>query len=359
MFIVVMAGGSGTRFWPASRQRLPKQFLKITGPHTMLEDTLDRTSTLVESGGETYVVVNRLHEQLTRELTYNKGCRVLVEPIGRNTAACIGLAAMHIHRVDPDEPILVLPSDHYIGNPEEFAAVLKAAGQAARGQAIVTIGATPTRPETGYGYIELGDQIEAGFGRPPFTIKRFVEKPDLETAGRYISSGRFLWNCGMFGFTARTILAEIKTCKPDLYAGLDRIGSAIGTAGYKAMLDAVYPELESISIDYAVMERTRAPLIVFPGDFGWSDVGSWQSVYELGCDGYDESRNRINGDGVAVEANGNLVHSSSGRLVALLGVDGLVVIDTPDALLVTRLDKSQDVKLLPELLKRTRRDDLL
>jgi len=359
MFIVIMAGGSGTRFWPASRKRLPKQFLKITGPQTMLEETLERVSRAVDTADATYVVVNKLHEQLTRELTEGKGCRVLVEPVGRNTAACIGLAALHINRVDPDVPILVLPSDHYIGKPNEFAAVLRAAGHAARGQAIVTIGATPSRPETGYGYIEVGDLIEADFERPAFTIKRFVEKPDAETARRYVSSGKFLWNCGVFGFTARTMLAEIKACKPDLYAGLERIGNAIGTPGYKSVLDEVYPELESISIDYAVMEETRLPLIVFPGDFGWSDVGSWQSVYELGSGAYDESRNRISGEGLAVEAHGNLVHSGSGRLIALLGVEGLVVIDTPDALLITLLERSQDVKLLPELLKGDGRDDLL
>jgi mannose-1-phosphate guanylyltransferase len=359
MFVVIMAGGSGTRFWPASRKRLPKQFLKITGHRTLLEETLDRVRPLVDSAGATYVAVNQLHEQLTRELIAGSGCQVLVEPVGRNTAACIGLAAMHISRLDPDEPILVLPSDHYIGKPDEFAAVLAAAGHAARGQAIVTIGATPTRPETGYGYIELGDEIEAGFERPGFAVRRFVEKPDVETAGSYIWSGKFLWNCGVFGFTARTMLAELKACKPDLYAGLERIGSAIGTSDYEAVLDAVYPELESISIDYAVIEKTRIPLIVFPGDFGWSDVGSWQSIYELGSDAYDESRNLVSGEGAAVDANGNLVHSGGGRLVALLGVEGLVVIDTPDALLVTRLDRSQDVKLLPEMLKRDGRDDLL
>jgi len=359
MFIVIMAGGSGTRFWPASRRSVPKQFLKITGPQTMLEETLDRASKLVESSGTTYVVVNRLHEQLTRELPEGKDCNVLVEPVGRNTAACIGLAAMHISRIGPDEPILVLPSDHYIGKPDEFAAVLRAAGEAARGGAIATIGATPSRPETGYGYIELGDEIKSDFGRAGFKVTRFVEKPDVETAGRYVSSGRYLWNCGVFGFTTRTMLSEIKACKPDLYAGLERIGSAIGTADYEKVLEQVYPELESISIDYAVIEKTRVPLIVFPGDFGWSDVGSWRSVYELGSETYDESRNRITGEGVAVEANGNLVHSGSGRLVALLGVDGLVVIDTPDALLVTRLEKSQDVKVLPELLKSKGRDDLL
>jgi mannose-1-phosphate guanylyltransferase len=161
-----------------------------------------------------------------------------------------------------------------------------------------------------------------------------------------------LWNCGIFGFTARTILAEIKACRPELYAGLERIGSAIGTSDYEAVLDATYPALESISVDFAIIEKTRIPLLVFPGDFGWSDVGSWQAVYELGSAGYDDSNNLIKGDGAALEARGNLVDSGGGRFVALIGVEGLVVIDTPDAVLVARLDGSQDVKLLTEMLKR-------
>jgi len=359
MFIVVMAGGSGTRFWPASRERVPKQFLKITGPRTMLEDTLDRVHPVVDDPSRTYLVVNRIHEQLTRDLTRGCGCQVLAEPVGRNTAACIGLAAMHVSRIDPDGPMLVLPSDHYIARPVEFAAVLRAAAEAARDQAIVTIGATPTRPETGYGYIEVGEKIEAATGRPFFRVRRFVEKPDSEKASRYVASGKFLWNCGIFGFTARNILAEIKSCKPELFAGLERIGAAIGTSDYRTVLEQVYTSLESISIDYAVIEKTRLPLLVFPGDFGWSDVGSWQAVYELGAASYDNAENLVAGDAAIIDSARNLVHSAGGRLVALLGVEGLVVIDTPDALLVTRLDRSQDVRLVAEWLKRNKRHDLL
>jgi mannose-1-phosphate guanylyltransferase len=358
MFIVIMAGGAGTRFWPASRERLPKQFLKITGRRTMLEETLDRVGQVVDDPRATYIIVNRLHQQLTEELTRGAGYRVLAEPVGRNTAACIGLAAMHISLVDADEPILVLPSDHFIGKPEEFAAVLRATGEAARGQAIATIGATPTRPETGYGYIELGEETAAASDRQCFRVSRFVEKPDRETALGYLSSGRFLWNCGIFSFTARTILAEIRSCKPELFAGLERIGAAIGTPDYESVLHGTYSSLESISIDYAVIEKTSVPLLVFPGDFGWSDVGSWQAVYELAAGSYDGSQNQIAGDAVVVDSRGNLVRSTEGRLVALLGVEGLIVIDTPDALLVARLDRSQDVKLLPELLRRDNRDDL-
>jgi mannose-1-phosphate guanylyltransferase len=358
MFIVIMAGGTGTRFWPASRKCLPKQFLKIAGSRTMLEDTLERVKHVASSPAATYVVVNRLHQELTESLVGSAGCLVLAEPVGRNTAACIGLAAMHIRLIDQDEPIIVLPSDHFIGKPDEFAALLRSAGQAARRGSIVTIGATPTRPETGYGYIELGEKTTELGDRQCFRVKRFVEKPDLQTAAGYISSGTFLWNCGVFAFTARTILGEIRSCKPDLFAGLERIAGAIGAPDYQAVLEQTYPSLESISIDYAVMEKTRVPLLVFPGDFGWSDVGSWQAVYELPGSACDDSHNRISGDVVAVDSQANLVHSTTDRLVALLGVEGLVVIDTADALLVARLDRSQDVKQLPELLARKKRDGL-
>jgi len=356
MFTVIMAGGSGTRFWPASRERLPKQFLKITSSRTMLEDTLERMRSVVDDPARTYIVVNRIHEQLTRDLIRGAGYQVLAEPLGRNTAACIGLAATHISRVDPDAPILVLPSDHHIARPDEFAAVLRAAAEAARDQAIITIGATPTRPETGYGYIEMGEKIEAGM--PCFKVSRFVEKPDSEAAGRYLASSKFLWNCGIFGFTAGTILAEIKSCKPELFAGLERIDASIGTSDYRAVVEQVYLSLESISIDYAVIEKTRLPLLVFPGDFGWSDVGSWQAVYELGAGSYDEAQNLVAGDAASIDSDGNLVQSTGGRLVALLGVEGLVVIDTADALLVARMDRSQDVKLVTQLIKRNKRDDL-
>src|SRR5262245_32600559 len=171
MFIVIMAGGSGTRFWSASRDALPKQCLNITGGRAMLEETLARVDRLVDDPGAAYVVVNKRHLELATELTQGTGCRILAEPVGRNTAACIGLAAMHIWLKNPDEPMLVLPSDHFIARPDEFAAVLRAAAEAARGNVIVTIGATPTRPETGYGYIELGDKIEAAVDKPGFKAR--------------------------------------------------------------------------------------------------------------------------------------------------------------------------------------------
>lgn len=351
MYAIVMAGGSGTRFWPASRASLPKQFLKITGDKSMFEQTVDRLAPIVDSSN-ILVVVNRLHEELTRKmLGADSPVRVLAEPVGRNTAACIGLAALHIAREAPEEPIVVLPADHFIANTEKFAATLSAASDIARFGAIATVGAVPTRPETGYGYIELGQKNKDAEGRSYYSVSRFVEKPDQPTALKYLSSGNYFWNCGIFAFTAQTILGELQACAPGLYNGLCRIDRAIGTPEYSSMLKSTYPELESISIDYAVMERTRAPIYVLPAQFGWSDVGSWQAVYELGEDRADQSRNLALGDALFEDSRGNLVYSQSDRVVALLGVEGLAVIDTPDALLVADIRRSQDVKVFPGILK--------
>jgi mannose-1-phosphate guanylyltransferase len=362
MFAVIMAGGSGTRFWPASRQHLPKQFLKITGARTMVEETVDRALRVTDED-RVYLVINRMHEEITWGLFPNAQVKVLVEPAGRNTAACIGLAAIHLKYVDPgqslDEPMVVLPADHFIADPEKFRISLQAAVEIAASGGIVTIGALPTRPETGYGYIKTGRSVGQAAGQPYFAVDRFAEKPDFETAVSFVSSGGYLWNCGIFAFTPRTILDEIQACQPRLFEGLCRLEEALETDRYQATLDEVYPQLESISIDYGVLEKTSAPLYVVPSDFGWSDVGSWQSLYELRAGGGgDELQNLVLGDAVLVDAKRNLVFSDRGRLVALLGVEELVIVDTDDALLVADINRSQDVKQLIELLREQGRDGI-
>jgi mannose-1-phosphate guanylyltransferase len=276
----------------------------------------------------------------------------LVEPAGRNTAACIGLAALHVKRLGEDEPIVVLPADHFIADVESFAQTIRAAAEIARQGAIITLGIKPDRPETGYGYIHTGDEQGESLGQPYFKVRRFVEKPDYQTAIGYLSSGDYLWNSGIFVFTAQTILEEIRVCLPALYEGLMEIEGAIETADYQTVLDDVYPKLESISIDYGVMERTAKPIYVFKADFGWSDVGSWQALYELRRGECDAGGNLLLGDALIVEAERNLVFSGADRKVALLGVEDLVVVDTPDVVMVAKLDRSQDVKRFPELLKK-------
>jgi mannose-1-phosphate guanylyltransferase len=352
MFAVIMAGGSGTRFWPASRDHLPKQFLKITGDQTMLEQTVARARQFTQLN-RTYVVVGRVHAELTKQILSGSPAKVLVEPTGRNTAACIGLAALSVKRFGEDEPIVVLPADHFIADVESFAQTIRAAAETARQGAIITLGVRPNRPETGYGYIHTGEGQGESLGQPYFKVQRFVEKPDYQTALGYLSSGHYLWNSGIFVFTARTILKEIRACLPALYDGLSRIEKAIETPDYQTVLDGVYPKLESISIDYGVMEKTAKPIYVFKADFGWSDVGSWQALYELRRDECDAGGNLLLGEAMVVDAERNLVFSNTDRKVALLGVEDLVVVDTPDVVMVARLDRSQDVKRFPESLKKT------
>jgi mannose-1-phosphate guanylyltransferase len=348
MFAVIMAGGSGTRFWPSSRENLPKQFLRITSDRTMFEETLARVRLFAQED-QIFAVVGANHAGLVSDTS---GCRILAEPVGRNTAACIALAAVHINAIDADEPIAVLPADHFVSNVELFAKTIEAAGEIARNGSIVTIGIEPTRPETGYGYLEIGERVNEIRELPRFRMVRFVEKPDTETARKYLESGRYLWNSGIFVFTARTILREIRTCLPEMAAEFDEIAKAIGLDNYDAAVKTAYERVESVSIDYGIMERTSAPVYALKAGFGWSDVGSWQALYELRSDEYDENRNLLLGDVKAIQAKSNFVFADAGRLVALLDVEGLVIVDTKDALLIARLESSQDVKKVAEVIRK-------
>ena len=350
MFAVIMAGGSGTRFWPASRPHLPKQFLKITSDRTMLEETLARVA-LFTTLERTSVVVGQIHAEVTAQLLAGTPVQAIIEPTGRNTSACIGLAALHLKH-DPKAAMAVLPADTFIADVNAFADSMKAAGEIALSGSIVTLGIQPNRPETGYGYLQAGDEQGAAQGQPYFKVARFVEKPDGTTAIKYLASGNYFWNSGIFIFTVETILQEIAAHLPELHAGLCEIEKAMGTADYDAVLNRVYPTLESISIDYGVMERTAQPIYMLKTNFGWSDVGSWQALYELRTDDYDAHGNLLLGDAVTVDARNNLVYATTGRKIALLGVENLAVVDTPDALLIAPIDRSQDVKKIADLLKK-------
>ena len=350
MYAFIMAGGSGTRFWPASRAHHPKQFLNITSDRSMLVETIARAERFAEHLG---VVVGSVHAELTRQQLGTKPVKVLLEPFGRNTAPCIGLSALHVkHAGGLDEPIVILPADHFIADVERFAATVRAAAATARDGAIVTLGIQPTRPETGYGYIQVGAAAGTSEGLPYYQVARFVEKPVYDTAVTYLASGAYAWNSGIFVFTARTILQEIERCLPALYAGLLEIELALDTPAYDAVVERVYGRLESISIDYGVMEKTATPVYVFKADFGWSDVGSWQALYELRHAEADAQGNLLLGDALVADARGNLVFSATGRKVALLGVAGLVVVDTPEAVLIAPLERSQDVKVFPDMLNK-------
>ncbi len=353
-FAVVMAGGSGTRFWPASRAARPKQFLSLGGggSETLLQATVRRASAVVGLD-HVVVVTSARHARATAEqIPALPTANLLLEPVGRNTAPCIAWASAHVRRRDPEALIGALPADPHIADEVEFAATLERAFAAAESGAIATIGVRPTRPETGYGYLELA--APAGSGSDPLPVRAFVEKPNLELAREYWSGGRHLWNCGMFFFPAEVMLREIDRLLPDLSAFVARCDQAAAAGREQAFVTEHYAALPSISIDYGVMEKT-AGILVVPAAFGWDDVGSWAAAWELA--GKDGDENAVlAGDMLAIDARGCLASARTDKLVVLLGVQDLVVVDTDDALLVLPRSRAQDVAKVVAALKATGRD---
>jgi len=352
-YAVIMAGGVGSRFWPSSRAAMPKQLLDLTGSgRTMIAATVARLQpeipperVIVVTGRVTLAAVRAALPDLPPE-------NILAEPTGRNTAPCIGWAAVHVARRDPQGVLAVMPSDHLVADEAAFMAAVRTAVGAARGGALVTFGITPDHPETGFGYIEMGDEVAPGVR----DVRRFVEKPDLATAERYLAAGNFAWNSGMFFFVASRILEEIGRQMPDLGSGLGEIGAAIGSDAQDAVVERVFPTLPSESVDYGIMEGASGILCV-PASFGWSDLGSWAAAYELS--GKDSGGNAIGADAIVVGSRGCLVRAPADKLVALVGVEDLVVVDTGDSLLVCRREQAQDVKQVVTALKQRGRKDLL
>jgi mannose-1-phosphate guanylyltransferase len=343
VYVVVMAGGSGTRFWPASRMSRPKQLLPLGGgPESLLAATVARVSELVPPDRTLIVTARVLADATRKELPNIPSENLLFEPAPRNTAPCIGWATRTILARDPDALVAVLPSDQHVADPAGLRATMKHALEVAKVRELATIGIKPTRPDTGFGYIELGDKIN----ETAFDVSRFVEKPDLARAKEYVASGKYLWNSGMFFFRARAMDEAIRAHLPDLARGLDGMHD----------VEKVFPTLPSISIDYGVVERIPAGRVgVVPGDFGWSDVGSWESAWELGKK--DDHGNVLPDGAVAVDAKNNLAQSK--KMVALVGVNDLVVVETDDAILVLPRSRAQDVRAVVEALKARNRSDLL
>ena len=349
MFAVIMAGGKGSRFWPRSREKMPKHLLDIQGERTIIRETVDRIRPLVPPE-RTLIVTGRSHAaELIRQLPEIPAENILIEPVGRNTAPCIGLAALHIQKRVPDAVMLVLTSDHRIGNENAFRRVMAAAGRAASGgDALITIGIRPTGPETGYGYIEQGDLFATGEEEKIYRVRSIREKPSLEQAREFLRQGRFLWNSGMFVWKASTILKAIDRFLPELHEGLLQIRDALGTEREEEIVGEVYSAQKAVSIDYGVMEKAEDVLVV-PGDFDWSDLGSWDALWEVS--GKDENGNAVRGSFIGIDTGNSLVHSP-GKLVALVGVRDLLVVDTDDALLICRRGRSQDVRKVVETLER-------
>ena len=344
-----MAGGSGTRFWPLSRQSRPKQFLAL-GPdeRSLLQATAERVWDLIPPERTWIVTSEALADQVFEILPQLPAEQVLAEPLGRNTAPCIGWAASNIRRRDPQARVAILPADHYIGDTEGYLDALRQGLHAATHGDYVTIGIRPSRPETGYGYIEVGKELDPGV----FRARRFVEKPDRERAEQFVASGRFLWNSGMFFFQASRILEAIDQHLPGLADQLRRYDEAAQAGNEAELVRATYAALPAVSIDHGVMEKVEA-VTVIPGSFDWSDLGSWTSSWELSAQ--DEEGNVLPADAIAIDATRNYAHVPKDKLVALIGVRDLVVVDSGDALLVCPRERAQDVREIVAALRA--RDD--
>jgi mannose-1-phosphate guanylyltransferase len=360
IYPVVMAGGSGTRFWPLSRRDRPKQFLPLAGETPLLAATVARLPPLARAR-ETYVVCGPAHvARARRMLPALPADNFIVEPCARNTAPCVGLAALHVGRRDPRGLIAMLPADHHISRPKAFRDALAVAASLASGGAIATIGIRPSRPETGYGYLKVGPRLAArgkakGAG-PAHKVERFVEKPDVVTAARYLADGGYLWNSGIFVFRADVILDEIRRAMPVLGEQLDVIRASLGTPAYGRTLRRVFPDCPSISIDYGVMEKSRR-IAVVPADFGWSDVGSFAALSDVRAT--DHLGNVAEGDAIVVDGRNDVVLAVGGRPVAVVGMEDVIVVDAGDAVLVCRRDRAQDVRRAVDELARRGRDEVL
>jgi len=358
MHAVIMAGGRGTRFWPRSREKKPKHLLDIVSDRTIIQETVDRIKPLIKPQNILIVTGRKHARELIRQLPEIPAKNILIEPIGRNTAACIGLAALHVQKKAKDDVMVVLPSDHGIADPVSYRKVIAAAAKAAAAEkALVTIGLTPASPHTGFGYMEGGTKAGTVSGQTLLHVKSFREKPDLREARAFLASGNFFWNSGMFIWKAKTILDEIQRFLPDLYSGLMTIKSSLGKDSEAKTVSTIYKQLASVSIDYGVMEKTEDVLMI-PASFGWSDVGSWDTLWEIS--GKDAKGNASTRDSyVILEDTENALVCSPHKLVALVGMKDVIVVETKDALLVCKRGRSQDVKKIVDALEASRKNHLL
>lgn len=341
---VVMAGGSGTRFWPLSRARRPKQLLPLLGARSMIRETVERLFPLFDAD-RVYVVCGRdQRDAVQEELEILPAEHVIDEPVGRDTAACVGLAATFLEWRSPGATFCALPADQYVGDPAAFHSALEQARESAQDGALVTFGIRPTRPATGFGYLQRGGKVGGAW-----TVKRYCEKPDLETAKRFVASGEHFWNSGIFVWRSEAILAEIARHLPEHAARLKAIGQALGSSRLPEVLREEFPKIPKVSIDYGVMEKA-ARVLMIEAPFEWDDVGSWAAV---------AARRAKDADGNVVEARSSrvetrdsvVISTEGGHLIATLGVEGLVVVHTKDATLVCPRNRAEDLKKLVDRIR--------
>ena len=348
LYCTIMAGGTGTRFWPRSKSSRPKQYLNLFGDKSLLQSTIGRFEGMTEKEN-IFIVSNQSQTQILESQTLGIPLQNhIYEPVGKNTLPCIGLAAMIAENQDPEGIMVVSPSDHMIGDTDSFQeTVMSAVAIASTSDGIVTIGIRPEYAATGYGYVQVGKELPGSNEIRSFRVERFVEKPDLATADNYLKQGGFFWNSGMFIFKIRVFLETVRELKPDIYAGLRKIQTATGTPEFPDILDANYREMENISIDFGIMEHAKN-LYLVEGDFSWNDLGSWESVYKAGKK--DENGNVSSGETLLVDTTNSYIYADAG-LISVLGLDEVIVVKEGDSILVCHRDKAEEVKKMVEILK--------
>jgi len=362
---IILAGGSGTRFWPRSRKARAKQVLALDGERTMIQRTADRLEPLADASNIWVITNDLLSATIGAQLDHIPGNQIIREPAARNTAPAAGLAAFLVERDNPDAVLGMFPADHTIANESAFLTVIRhAMAIAAAGENMVVLGVTPTRSETGYGYIETGAAAPNG----SVHVRRFTEKPNLQRAEQFIAAGNYCWNSGIFLWSARTLANADREHLPETAPHLEAIAAAFGTPDFERVFAERYPQCENISVDYAILEPRSAKgehqsnLYCLPADFGWNDLGSWAALYEHQLaheNGADGNKNVTESSGcLAVDAHGNYVYSPK-KFVSLVGVSDLVVVETDDALLITSRSRSQDVGKLVKMLQEKGRKDLV
>ncbi|MFC1568847.1 mannose-1-phosphate guanylyltransferase [bacterium] len=356
MYCVVMAGGSGTRFWPKSRENKAKQFLRMFGKDSLIQSTVKRFEKIV-GWDHIYIVAKSKQETLIKEHAPKvPESNLLFEPLGKNTAPCIGLAAIHIAKKDPNAVLVISPADHLVKKQGQFHKVIKAAAQLAEEKdALVTIGIPPTRPSTGYGYIQINGEKRKLHQVDTYRIKTFAEKPNVETATRFLESGDFYWNSGIFIFKASVILNAIEEYLPDLHDTLMEIQSRINCDDFAYILDRAYHQIKSISIDYGVMERAQNVFMI-KGDFAWNDLGSWDQVCKLSSQ--DNQGNSTLGNALLIDTKNSYISSDNG-VVAVLDMEDIVVVREGDAVLVCKRNRSEDVRQIVDRLKKEKLNDYI
>ena len=351
MFAVLLAGGVGTRFWPMSRKAYPKQLLNFNGSKSMLQRTYDRIKALMPSENILIITSKELKKPIEKQLPNLPKENIIGEPVGKNTAPCIGLAAKVIEKkANENEVMIILPADHLVSNVAKFRKTIKVGvNYAKKNDSLITLGIPPTYPETGYGYIQVDENISSKKQKEVYKVKTFAEKPNFETAERFIKSGDFFWNSGIFIWSVKSILREIDEHLPELGADLKLIGKYVGKQKFRRALADMYSRTKSVSIDYGIMEVAKN-VNVIKSDFQWNDLGSWEAVYKIS--NKDKHGNVVlSKKEILVDSKNNYFYSPK-KLIAAVDVEGLVIVDMDDAILICSKEKSQQVKVIVDYLNR-------